>query len=406
MSELASEQMSQGDPVPALPLTRPSGCPFDPPAELAALRAERPIARMVYPDGHAGWLATSHEVVRAVLSDSRFSARYELMHYPFPGGPAEIPPAPPGDLSGLDAPEHTRYRQLVAGKFTVRRMRQLTERVEQVAAGCLDDMVRHGPPVDLVTAFAQPVPASMICELLGVPYADHEFFRHQALTLTSTSAPAEEQGAAWTALAEYLRELVLAKRAEPTDDLLSDLTATDLSDVELAGLGTFLLGAGLDTTANMLALGTYALLRNPEQLDALRAGRTGVDEAVEELLRYLTIAHTGARSALTDVELGGETVRAGETVTVSLQAANRDPARYPDPDTLDLTRRATAHVALGYGSHQCLGQQLARVEMRVAFPALLNRFPTLSLAVAPGDVPLRTDSNIYGVRELPVTWSP
>jgi len=390
------------EPIPALPITRPVGCPFDPPAELADLRAERPLARMVYPDGHLGWLATSHDVVRAVLKDPRFSSRYELMHYPFPGGPAEIPPAMPGDLTGLDAPEHTRFRRLLTGSFTVRRMRLLTERVEQITAELLDAMERTGPPADLVPAFAQPVPALMICELLGVPYADHEFFQRNALALTDNSIPMAERGAALDALFEYLHDLVLAKRAAPTDDLLSDLTSSDLTDVELSGLGSFLLGAGLDTTANMLALGTYALLRNPAQLDALRRDPGGIDQAVEELLRYLTIAHTGARVALADVELGGELVRAGETVTVSLQAANRDPARYADPDTLDLTRRTTGHVALGYGVHQCLGQQLARVEMRVAFPALLARFPTLRLAAE--EVPVRTDSNIHGVHELPVTW--
>jgi cytochrome P450 len=392
------------DPIPSLPTARPSGCPFDPPSELAELRARRPLARMTYPDGHVGWLATSHEVVRAVLADTRFSSRYEIMHMPIPGGPEEMPPAPPGDMTGMDAPEHTRFRQLLAGHFTVRRMRLLTERVEQVCAQRLDEMATQGPPADLVTAFAQPVPALMICELLGVPFADHEFFQRQAQLLTSTSAPLEDRGAAMTALYEYLHDLVLAKRKDPTDDLLSDLTTSDLDDVDLSGLGSFLLGAGIDTTANMIALGTFALLTNPEQLADLRNGWATVDDAVEELLRYLTIAHTGARTALTDVEVGGQVVRAGETVTISLQAADRDPARFADPDKLDLSRRAAGHVALGYGIHQCLGQQLARVEMRVAFPALFHRFPTLRLAVDPAEVPLRTDSNIHGVHELPVAW--
>ena len=391
-------------PIHGLPTTRPAGCPFDPPRELAELREQRPLTRMVYPDGHVGWLATGHEVVRAVLADQRFSVRYELMHLPYPGGPDEVPPAPPGDMTGMDAPAHTRFRQLLAGKFTVRRMRLLTDRVEQVCAELLDAMAEQGPPADLVTAFAQPVPAAIICELLGVPYTDHEFFQRQALTLTSLSTSMTDKSAAMTALYEYLNDLVRTKRAAPADDLLSDLTTSDLDDVELSGLGSFLLGAGLDTTANMLALGTFALLCNPEQLEALRTGWVTVDEAVEELLRYLTIAHTGVRTALADVEIGGEVVRAGESVTLSLQAADRDPARYPNPDTLDLSRHAAGHVALGYGIHQCLGQQLARVEMRVAFPALFERFPTLRLAVAAEDVPTRTDSNLYGVHELPVTW--
>jgi len=392
-------------PIPELPTARPTGCPFDPPAELAQLREQRPISRMVYPDGHGGWLATSHAAVRAVLADPRFSSRYELMHYPFPGGPfTDLPPAPVGDLTGIDPPEHTRYRKLLTGKFTVRRMRLLTERVEQITAEHLDAMERHGPTVDLLEAFAHPMPAMMICELLGVPYSDRESFQRHAAELSRWDATQEEQHAAYAALQDFVHELVLAKRAEPTDDLLSDLTASDLTDSELAGVGSFLLGAGLDTTANMLALGTFALLRNPDQLAALRADPSIADQTVEELLRYLSIAHTGARAALEDVELDGQLIKAGETVTVSIQAANRDPQKFADPDALDLRRQATGHVAFGHGIHQCLGQQLARVEMRVAYPALFSRFPTLRLAVPPEDVPLRTNMNIYGVHQLPVTW--
>ncbi|MDF3288192.1 cytochrome P450 [Streptomyces silvisoli] len=387
-------------------MTRPSGCPFDPPTELARLRESQPIVRMRYPDGHLGWLATGHSAVRAVLADTRFSSRYETMHYPFPDGPTgELPPAPLGDLTGIDAPEHTRYRRLLTGKFTVRRMRALTARVEQIVAEHLDAMERRGPVVDLVEAYAQPIPALMICELLGVPTDDREVFQRHTTTLTNQLSTDDERIAAIGAFHEILHALVLAKRAEPTDDLLSDLThGSDLNDDELAGIGSFLLGAGLDTTANMLALGTFALLSNPEQLAALRADPGLTDQAVEELMRYLTIAHTGVRSALEDVEIAGQSIKAGETVTLSLQAANRDPQRFPEPDVLDVRRKATGQVGFGHGVHQCLGQQLARVEMRVAFPALLDRFPTLRLAVPPAEIPLRTHSNIYGVHRLPVTW--
>jgi cytochrome P450 len=214
----------------------------------------------------------------------------------------------------------------------------------------------------------------------------------------------EEQYAGIMAIQEYLLELVPAKRAQPTDDLLSDLTTSDLTDEELTNVGTLLLGAGLDTTANMIALGTFALLTHPEQLAALRGDPGLVDQAIEELLRYLSIAHTGARSAIEDVELNGQVVKAGETVALSVQAANRDPEKFPDPDTLDIHRQAGGHLSLGHGIHQCLGQQLARVEMRAALPSLLARFPTLRLDVAPEDVPLRDKSDIYGVDRLPVAW--
>ncbi|MFE0186961.1 cytochrome P450 [Streptomyces sp. NPDC058989] len=400
-------ETTAGDPAPLseLPTNRPTGCPFDPPAELARLREEQPLRRMTYPDGHVGWLATGYSTVRAIFADPRFSARYELMHYPLPGGPeGGLPPAPVGDMTGMDAPEHTRYRKLLAGKFTVRRMRALTDRVEEITAQHLDAMEREGGPVDLVRAFAQPIPALMICELLGVPSSERETFQQQTHTITDLRATDEERYAAMTGMTEYLHALVLAKRAEPTDDLLSDLTTSDLTDEELTGLGSFLLGAGLDTTANMIAHGTFALLSNPDQFAALRDDPDLAEQAVEELMRYLTIAHTSIKSALEDVELDGQLIKAGETVTMSMEAANRDPRRFPDPDSLDLHRKATGHLGFGHGIHQCLGQQLARVEMRVALPALVTRFPTLRLAVPADEVPLRTFSNIYGVRRLPVTW--
>ncbi|MET7801213.1 cytochrome P450 [Streptomyces decoyicus] len=393
------------DEPPALPTDRHTGCPFDPPAELTAL-SDKPLRRMRYADGHIGWLVTGHAAARAVLADPRFSSRYELMHPPLPieGVSGELPPAPVGDIIGLDAPEHTRYRRLLTGKFTVRRMRQLSERVEQFTTECLDAMEQAGPTVDLVEAFAQPVPALMICELLGVPYADRERFQSQVATIFDQTADLEAKGEAYTALLQFLGELVLAKRAEPTDDLLSDLTTSDLTDEELAGVGGLLLAAGLDTTANMLGLGTFALLSNPDQLDALRAGPGLTEQTVEELLRYLSVADPLLRSALEDVEVAGRLIRAGETVTVSVQATNRDPRKFPDPDRLDIHRKATGHLAFGHGAHQCLGQQLARVEMAVAFPALFARFPTLRLAVPPQEVPLRDRSSIYGVGSLPVTW--
>ncbi|MBF6327935.1 cytochrome P450 [Nocardia transvalensis] len=385
-----------------LPILRDPDRPFDPAPGLAELCAERPLTRMRFPDGHLGWLATSHELVRAVHADPRFSVRYELLHDPLHDVDLTQAPAPPGDLSGVDGPEHTRLRRTLTGKFTVRRIALLTSRIEQISADHLDAMAEQGPPVDLVTAYAQPVPALTICELLGVPYDDREFFQRQVSTIMAPES-FEEMGAAWNRIAEYIHRLAVAKRAEPTDDVLSELTRSDMPDDEVAGLGTFLLGAGLETTRNMIALGVFALLRHPEQLAALRADPDLAEPAVEELLRYLSIVHTSARAALEDVELGGQLIKAGETVAVSINGANRDPRRFDDPDTLDVRRRATGHIAFGHGVHQCLGQQLARVEMRVAIPALLNRFSTLRLAVPAEEIQFRY-GNILGVQQLPVAW--
>ncbi|MFD6476499.1 cytochrome P450 [Streptomyces anulatus] len=412
------------DELPVLPTDRHTGCPFDPPAALTAL-SDRPVRRLRYADGHVGRLVTGHAAARAVLADPRFSSRYELLHLPMPmeGAPGELPPAPVGDILGLDAPEHTRYRRLLAGRFTVRRMRQLTGRIERFTADCLDAMEQAGTTADLVEAFARPVPTLVICELLGVPYADRGRFLGLVEVIFDQAADAGARDEAYAGLLRYVGELVLAKRAEPTDDLLSDLAApgpapgagsgdlaapgpaaSGLSDEELAGIGGLLLAAGLDTTANMLGLGVFALLADPVQLEALRADPDLAGPASEELLRYLSVADPLLRSALEDVEVEGELIRAGETVTVSVQAANRDPRRFPDPDRLDIRRRATGHLSFGHGPHQCLGQQLARVEMTVALPALFARFPALRLAVPPGEVPLRERSSIYGVVSLPVAW--
>ena len=391
--------------VGLLPTAREPGCPFDPPKELRQAREHGPISRYPFPGGYEGWLITGYALVRSVLGDSRFSSRKELMRHPLIDlGDMKIPPAPPGEFLLTDEPEHGRYRKLLTGKFTVRRMRLLTERVEQVTAEHLDAMEKAGPSVDLVTAFAKPIPTIMICELLGVPYEDRDSFQvHVDAVVAGVSD--EDQLAGYVAIQQYIAQLVAAKRANPTDDVLSDLLDTDLTDEELMGVGFLLLAAGLDTTANMLALGTFALLSNPAQWAALRAEPEIADQAVEELLRYLSVVKTLQRTALEDVELGGQTIKVGTTVILSYNTANRDPERFADPDTLDLQRRATGHLAFGHGIHQCLGQQLARIEMQVAFPALIKRFPTLRLDVAAGDVDLRPEiADIFGVKSLPVTW--
>jgi cytochrome P450 len=395
-----------------LPTKRTSGCPFAPPAELARLRADHPVTPLAFPDGHLGWLVTGHDAARTVLADPRFSTRPELKHSPLgvaprPGGPGR--PAAPGWFVNMDPPEHTRYRRMLTGQFTVRRMKQLEPRIRQIVDEHLTAMAAAGPPVDLVAAFALPIPSLVICELLGVPYTDHEFFQEQSAVMTGLGTQ-EQVTAAIGALAGYLGDLAAAKRAEPGDDLLSGLIAeAGLTDEELANIGLILLVAGHETTANMLALGTFALLQHPEQLAAFRADPELAEPAVEELLRYLSILQFGApnRAALEDVELAGRLVRKGETVTLSLPAADHDPEVFDQPEALRLDRaNARRHLAFGHGVHQCLGQQLARIEMRIAYRALFERFPDLRLAVPAEEVPLRDDAVVYGVWRLPVTWEP
>ncbi|WP_181448785.1 cytochrome P450 [Nonomuraea aridisoli] len=376
-----------------LPRHRDPACPFSPPAELRGLPA---MSRLEFADGHLGWLATTMAAAKVVLGDPRFSARQELKHVPVrsarPGGPAA--PAPPGFFATMDPPGHTRYRRLLTGRFTVRRMRELEPRVERIAAEHLDAMAAAGPPADLVSAYALPIPSLVICELLGVPYDDRGFFQDRTARIV---LPDRDTAGAIADLSAYLGELVRRRRAEPGDDLISDLTG-DLTDEELANVAMILLVAGHETTANMLALGTFALLER---------GVAYEEGAVEELLRWLSVLQLGApsRAALEDVEVAGALVRKGETVAMSLSVVNRDPDEFDDPDALLPGRpEARRHLAFGHGVHQCLGQQLARIELRAGYRALFDRFPGLRLAVSAAEVPLKEGAAVHGVERLPVTW--
>ncbi|MGA5421030.1 cytochrome P450 [Streptomyces lavendulocolor] len=387
--------------VTALPAQRRPGCPFDPPAELTEARRHAPISRYTHPGGKPGWLITGYDLVRSVLADPRFSSRKDLLNVV----DFALPPAPPGEFLLMDEPRHGRYRKPLVSRFTARRMRLLTERIEQITTACLDAMEQAGPPADLVTAFAKPIPTIVICELLGVPYEDRDSFQEQIDAFMNGETGDDDLLAAYTAVQDYLARLVAAKRADPTDDVLSELTDGDLTDEELQGISLILLAAGFDTTANMLSLGTFALLEHPDQLAALRADPALVDGAVEELLRHLSVAKSFMRTALVDVEVGGQLVEAGTTVVLSYNTANRDPERFTDPQALDIRRREGGHLAFGHGIHLCLGQQLARVEMRVALSALIRRFPTLRLAVPAEEVAVRPETaDIHGVKSLPVTW--
>ncbi|WP_232666595.1 cytochrome P450 [Pseudonocardia sp. TRM90224] len=381
---------------------------FDPPAELMRLP---PVARMTYPDGHLGWLVTDHAAAKIVLSDARFSSRQELRHAPVRANRVGDTPlgARPGWFVNMDGAQHARYRRLLAGEFTVRRTERLRPRITEIVDDHIDALVAAGPPVDLVSAFAFPVPSLVICELLGVPYEDHPFFQTQTSAAARFDTPPADAAAAMGALYGYLAQLVESRRrGRQQDDLLGGLIAAgDLDDEELTNIALILLVAGHETTANMIGLGMLALFEHPEQLTTLRAKPGLVDNAVEELLRYLTILHAGApfRAALADVELAGQLIEAGETVTVSLPAADRDPTLFPDPAELRLDRPgAQRHLAFGHGLHMCLGHALARMELRIAYRALLDRLPGLQPAVPTAQVRLRLQSAVLGVEELPVTW--
>jgi cytochrome P450 len=385
---------------------------FDPIAELSRLRDGKGIERVRTPFGTDAWLVTRFADVREVLSDpARFSnARVSSREGGRPGFPPmskeELARMRAGNLLAADPPEHTRLRRMLTPEFTVRRMRRLEPRIREIVEEHLDAMEREGPPADLVADFALPVPSLVICELLGVPYADRAEFQERSNKQLDLSIPVEERFRLGKESRAYMAELVARAKAEPGEDMLGMLVrehGDDLSGDELVGIASLLLIAGHETTSNMLGLGTLALLRHPDQLAIVRDRPESVDAAVEELLRWLSIVHSGtAKVTTTEVEIAGRRIGAGEFVMCALPAANRDPALRADADRFDVTRGAVGHVAFGHGIHHCLGAPLARMEMRIAFPALLQRFP--GLRAVSDQVEFRSFHVIYGLAALPVTW--
>ena len=387
-----------------LPLER-GACPYDP---APAQRALGPIAPLTYPDGSEGWFVTGYREMRAILADKRVSARSELVKVPIDMGPMPPPkPADPGVFTGMDDPDHHRYRKLLTGAFTVHRMRLLEDRVAEIVDEHLAAMAAADGAVDLVEAFARPVPSLVICELLGAPWERRAEFQQHSTVMFSTESAIEDRLAAGQGVVDFIADLIKQKRAEPGDDLLSDLVAGgELTDEELANIGMMLLVAGFETTRNMIALGALVLLDNPDQLAKFQADPALTANAVEELVRYLSVIHIGPiRTALEDIAIGGVTIKAGDPITFSISVANRDATKFPDPDVLDVTRKASGQLGFGHGVHQCLGQQLARVEMRIALSRLFTRFPGLRLAVPRAEVDLPDTASILGPVTLPVTWA-
>ncbi len=389
--------------LPLLPILRDG---LDPVPELGLVRAERPVVQFQIPGGPTAWLVTRYDDVRTVLTDTRrFSNDIRNLAE---SDRAMFPPWRPGGLGFSDPPRHTRLRRLLTPEFTVRRLHRLQPRIEAIVDEHLATMERTGPPTDLVQAFALPIPLLVICELLGVPDSERADFR------TISNGRFEFSGDAGTSLVAieesltYLAGLVARQREKPGDGLLGMLVREhggDLDDRELAGLADGLLTGGHDTTASMLALGTLVLLRNPDHAALVRDRGDHIDQVVEELLRHVTVVQVAfPRFAREDVMLAGHRIPAGGTVICSLSAANRDEALGTDLDEVRPTREITAHLAFGHGVHHCIGARLARMEMRLAYPALLRRFPALRLAVPITDISFRSFSVVYGVESLPVTW--
>jgi len=379
----------------------------DPYSVHARLRAEHPVAQVIMPGGTPAWLVTGYTQARAALTDPRLVKLPKGWRPP----PDSLLASLDLHMLNLDPPDHERLRKLVNKAFTARRVEELRPRIAAIAAGLLDDMSTRRE-VDLLASFAFPLPITVICELLGVPVADRDQFRAWSATIvTDTVAPEVFQDHA-TAMTGYFRRLMAARRREPADDLLSALiSARDegdrLSENELLSMAFLLLVAGHETTVNLIASGTLALLLNPGELARLRADPSLLGGAVEELLRYVNPVNNATfRFAGEPLEIDGVAIGAGEVVLVSLSGANRDPSRYADPDRLDLGRDSGGHVAFGHGIHYCLGAPLARLEAEIAFGALLDRFGEITLAVPPDELRWRPSTLIHGLETLPVRLHP
>jgi cytochrome P450 len=396
---------------PELTFPIPRTCPYAPPAEYRQLREQAPISRVRLASGATAWVLTRHEDIRTMLADPRFSSDRRRAGFPLliAGREQVISDFRPSLIS-MDAPDHGPARRAVLGEFTVKRIEALRPRIQQIVDDCVDALLAAARPADLVRLVSLPVPSLVICELLGVPYRDHDFFQARTSKLLRRTVPVQERRTALAELRSYLDDLVTEKERQASDDLLGRQIRKHRENggydhEELVSLAFLLLVAGHETTANMISLGTLALLENPDALRAIQRDPARTPGAVEELLRYFTIVDLAtSRVAVADAEIGGVLIRAGEGVIGLSGAANRDHEAFENPDELDIERGARHHVAFGFGPHQCLGQNLARVELQVVFDTLFRRAPSLRLAVGVDELPFKDDANVYGLYEFPVTW--
>jgi cytochrome P450 len=395
------EKMSSFLPDSALmPLKRDG---LDPVAELGARRAAAPIDKLDLPFGMNAWLVTGYEEAKIVLGKvTEFSSDFTNLV----GNAGVTEDQNPGGLGFADPPVHTRLRKLLTPEFTMRRLNRLTPRIDEIVAEQLDAMAATEGPVDLWQAFALPIPSLTICELLGVSYEDRADFQRLSTARFDLFGGAGASLGAMSESLTYLSDIVKKQRAEPGDGLLGMLIkehGDEIDDRELAGLADGVLTGGLETTASMLALGALVLLRDEEAFAAVRGDDDSVHRFVEELLRYLTVVQMAfPRFAKQDMEIAGAHIAEGDIVLVSLPGANRDGALGSEMERFDATRDPTSHLAFSYGIHRCIGAELARMELRAAYPALVRRFPKMRLAVTPEELAFRKVSIVYGLDALPV----
>jgi cytochrome P450 len=402
---MTNRHTSGGDiDLPVIPLPRDARCPLHPPAEFEAWRDSEGMQQVSW-RGVRAWAVSRYADIRQALTDPRVSAELSTFDMETVGADTALV------FPRLDDPEHNRLRRMMTSDFTVRRIADMRPQIQRLVDGFLDTMVEKGPPTDLVRDFALPIPSMVICRLLGVPYADHEFFEVNSAKSLDLSIDATEAAMAGAAVYNYINELVSAKMREPGDDLISRLASRvehgEINPATVAMTSFIMLQAGHETTASMIALGTLTLMQHPEmfELVAQTEDEAVIGHVVDELMRYLSIVQTQVeRIVVEDMTLGGQQVSAGDVLLINIPAGNWDPEFAENPEVFDITRKTRGHVGFGYGVHQCIGLNLARLELQIALPSLAHRIPDLRLAVPAEQLEFKGEHGIYGIRELPVTW--
>ena len=394
--------------LPRFPFRRAD--PLQPPPQYAQARGAQRILPVSLWNGRRAWILTRYDDMRSVVTDPRFSGEFAHPDFPTVTEARVVVDKEERAFVGMDNPRHDHYRRMFTKEFTAKRMIALRAKMAAIANRLIDALIAQPQPADLVAAIAVPFPSLVMCDLVGSSYDDHRFIIECAAGrhgLLQTAAQASQKA---RELAAYFMQLILRKEKEPGDDLVSRVIEEHvrpghLSREDFAEIGAMILRAGHDTTTNMIGLGTLILLRHPEQAAEMRDQPKLVPGAVEELLRYISpVQFLPRRVALEDVAIGDVVIPKGEGVFAVNPAANRDPAVFADPDKFDIHRDASHHVAFGYGIHQCLGQLLARMELQVLFPLLLQRLPDLRIAADGGEIRFKDDMQIYGVHNLPVAW--
>lgn len=396
------------------PWPRDADAPLKPPSQYAALREEGPMAKVQLWDGSTAWIVTDMEHFREVLTNPNFSASPLVAGFPFVAPARAAQSKSYQTFITMDPPEHGHYRRMLTKEFMARRMQDLRPLVQDSLDRLLDEMEKKGPPADFIKDVALPLPSLVISIMLGVPYEDHAKLQKWSADRMDLSIAPEALTQSAKEMTAYIDQLLRKKEEDPGNgsDLLGRLAAEwvnpgKLPHPEAVQMATLLYLAGHETTANQIGLGLLSLFQHAQQKADLISDPSLVRAAVEEMLRFHSITHMNSnRVATDDVTIGGQLIRKGEGVLALLHAANHDPLAFPDPESFDIHRQNNghSHVAFSFGIHQCLGQPLARLELQVVFETLFKRFPNLRLAVEFDELPFKSQSFVYGLRELPVSW--